>query len=224
MKKIQNILTAVFLLGLFSISTEIAAGDTEISGQVEKGLRILPVDNSSSELVFTIYRGDYIVFDFEGPEFYDFKVPALEINAVMPKGETEKPYVKMKKSGEYSFTLGNRRGVFHILELTEPNYREITARQASDLLGNTDPVIIDVRTMGEYENSHISGANLLPVQILAQNIDKISHFRNEDVFLYCQSGNRSTVAARILLDAGFTNIYNLRYGIGDWIRKGYPVE
>ena len=200
------------------------ADNSSLSGMIEDGLRILSVDEGSTELDFTIYRGDYIVFDFEKAGSYNFTVPSLEIDTIIPKSETEKPYVKMKESGEYSFTLGEREGIIRVLELVEPHYRELTAAEASNLLANTDPVIIDVRTPGEFENAHIAGAELLPVQVLADNLDKIMQYKDEDILLYCQSGNRSTVAAKILIDSGFTNISNLRYGIGDWIRKGNPVE
>jgi rhodanese-related sulfurtransferase len=42
------------------------------------------------------------------------------------------------------------------------------------------------------------------------------------ILIYCATGNRSTVASRILADLGFKRIYNLRYGVYDWARKGHP--
>jgi len=221
MKKSLLIMVTIFFA--FTSLSLFSAGKTRISGKIENGLRILKVDSSMKYLNYTIYRGDYIVFEFSKKSSYDFKVPKLDIDTVMPRPESEKAYVKMKKSGLYSFTLGDRKGTFNVLELTEPNYTEVTAAQAVKLIENTSLAIIDVRTKGEFNSGHIENADLLPVQVLAQNINKIDHLKNEPVFLYCASGNRSTVAARILLNAGFTNIYNLRNGIGDWKRKGFPV-
>jgi rhodanese-related sulfurtransferase len=48
-------------------------------------------------------------------------------------------------------------------------------------------------------------------------------YRNQDVLIYCATGNRSTVAAKILIDHGFKRIFNLRQGISGWEREQYPV-
>lgn len=224
MKKLTVLIISIILISLFSCNSKVQAGEADISGSVESGLRILPIDSGNGDLNYTVYRGDYIVFDLPDSGRYEFTVSDLEISETLPKPETEKPYVKMKKSGEYSFTLGNRTGTIKVIELEEPNYTELTAAEASELMANTDPLIIDVRTEGEYAISRIEGAKLLPVQLISGNLDKLQQFKDEDILLYCQSGNRSTVAARIMLDGGFTNIYNLRYGIGDWASKGFPVE
>jgi len=224
MKILQPISIIASFLLLFSCTSDAGSEESPISGELQDGLRILSVEIGNDDLEYTVYRGDYIVFDFSKAGNYQFIVPSLEIDALMPKPETEKPYVKMKKSGDYAFTLGEQSGQIHVLEFTEPHYREITASEASEILANTSPFLLDVRTQGEFDFGHIEGADLLPVQLLSQNLDKLEQYKNEDILLYCQSGNRSTVAAQILIDAGFTNIYNLRYGIGDWIKKGHPVE
>jgi rhodanese-related sulfurtransferase len=39
----------------------------------------------------------------------------------------------------------------------------------------------------------------------------------------CATGNRSTVAAKILIDNGFKRIFNLRRGISGWERDKHPV-
>ncbi len=225
MKVINLLLLSLFVL-VFPLS---AMGSSEkdagmISGTIEGGLRMLEVEEGKTDLEFTIYRGDYIVFNFETSGSYEFKVPDLEINEIMPKAASEKPYVKMKESGEYAFTLGERSGVFHVLELEAANYHELAADEAAALIKNVKPVIIDVRTEGEYNSGHIPGANLLPVQVFADKLGSLEKFKDDDILLYCASGNRSTVAAKILIDAGFTKVYNLRRGIGDWARNGFPIE
>lgn len=196
----------------------------QTSGKIEGGLRLLDVTQGSSDLEFTIYRGDYIVFNFADGKSHEFRVPDLEIDQVMPKPAAEKPYVKMKKSGDYAFTLGKRSGVFHVLELVAANYQELSAVEAMDLIKNVHPLIIDVRTQREYDAGHIIDAKLLPVQLFAQNIDKLEPYKDENILLYCASGNRSTVAAKMLIDAGFTKVHNLRKGFGDWRRNNLPTE
>ncbi|MBI9108021.1 MAG: rhodanese-like domain-containing protein [Spirochaetales bacterium] len=223
----MKVISVIFLSLLVAFSVSATGKSEEVSGPsgaVEGGLRVLEVADGSDQLNYTIYRGDYIVFNFAEDGSFDFTVPELEINEVVPKPEGETSYIKMKKSGDYSFTLGDRRGVFHILELESQNYHELSASEASDLIENVKPLVLDVRTKSEFDSGHISGANLLPVQVFAENIDRLAEYKDQDILLYCASGNRSTVAAKMLIDAGFSRVYNLRHGIGDWVRNALPVE
>ena len=66
--------------------------------------------------------------------------------------------------------------------------------------------IIDVRTEAEWNTGHLDGA----VHIEWQNILKISSdiSKDEDIYLYCRSGNRSGKATKILVDAGYINAKN----------------
>jgi phage shock protein E len=66
-------------------------------------------------------------------------------------------------------------------------------------------ILIDVRTKEEYEAGHIKGALLHDIMDMMQgifpNIDK-----NEEITLYCESGNRSMMAKSIMERAGFAKI------------------
>ncbi|QEN03847.1 hypothetical protein EW093_03735 [Thiospirochaeta perfilievii] len=172
---------------------------------------------------FTVYRGDYIVLETPNNDLLNLVIPGLEINQKLPKKSSETSYIKIKKSGKYDFTLGDYKGHLTVLELESPKYSEVTAKEALTLMANIKPFILDVRTQGEYEAGFIENATLLPVQFLKRDIKELEKYKNEPILVYCQSGNRSTVAARILIDNGFTNIYNLRYGIGDWKSRGYNI-
>ena len=73
-------------------------------------------------------------------------------------------------------------------------------------LTNSAMVIIDVRTEDEWKTGHIDGA----INIEWQDILKISSTINidEEIYLYCRSGNRSGKANQILIDAGYINTIN----------------
>ena len=79
--------------------------------------------------------------------------------------------------------------------------------------------LIDVRE--PYENAEFNiGGKLLPVgNIQSMQIEDIEDLRNEEVILYCRSGNRSGVAAVILDQLGFTNTKNLTGGMLSWAEK-----
>ena len=66
--------------------------------------------------------------------------------------------------------------------------------------------VVDVRTEAEWDTGHLEGA----LHIEWQDIVKISSSirKDEEIFLYCRSGNRSGKATKILIDAGYINAKN----------------
>jgi len=73
-------------------------------------------------------------------------------------------------------------------------------------LNSMSMTVIDVRTEAEWNTGHLEGA----LHIEWQDVLKISSDvdKDEEIFLYCRSGNRSGKATKILLDAGFVNAKN----------------
>lgn len=66
--------------------------------------------------------------------------------------------------------------------------------------------LIDVRSLNEWNSGHLESA----LHLEWQNITSIQSNipKNEEIYLYCRSGNRSGKATKILLDAGYTNVIN----------------
>ena len=66
--------------------------------------------------------------------------------------------------------------------------------------------VIDVRTETEWDTGHLEGA----LHIEWQDILKIPSDiqKDEEIFLYCRSGNRSGKATKILIEAGYVNAKN----------------
>ncbi len=75
-------------------------------------------------------------------------------------------------------------------------------------------VLLDVRSYEEFDEGHIEGATLIPVDELEERWSEIEEY--DKILVYCRSGNRSVTASDILLDAGFGEVYNLLGGIGAW--------
>jgi rhodanese-related sulfurtransferase len=82
--------------------------------------------------------------------------------------------------------------------------------------------IIDVRE--PYENAEFNiGGDLVPLgQIQSMQIDDLESFKNEELILYCRSGNRSGQACLILETLGFKNVKNLTGGMLNW-RETFKV-
>lgn len=79
--------------------------------------------------------------------------------------------------------------------------------------------LVDVREPHENAEFNIGGT-LIPVgKIQSLQIEDLEDLKNEEVILYCRSGNRSGTAALILDQLGFTNTKNLTGGMLSWQEK-----
>lgn len=93
---------------------------------------------------------------------------------------------------------------------------------------NPNLQILDVRTPDEYNNFHIHGGVLLPVQdIMAQGEaiqSKIPFAKDSEIYVICRSGNRSFTATRILRSMGYTKVYSVNGGHSAWMNMGYTCD
>lgn len=107
-----------------------------------------------------------------------------------------------------------------------PNtYTTVDVRQAHDALSaDSDAIIVDVRTPQEW------AATGVPANAVLITLDQITQRapgalpQDQPIYLICNSGNRSRVAADALLTLGFTSVYNVDGGIQAWLRAGLPSE
>ncbi|MEX0722254.1 MAG: rhodanese-like domain-containing protein [Gracilimonas sp.] len=101
---------------------------------------------------------------------------------------------------------------------------DISTEEFKEKRFETEGVIIDVRTKGEYEEGHLAETDHLydltngDFQAQLHNLDK-----EETYYLYCRTGNRSGQAARIMKNAGFENVYNVG-GFDDLANAGFETE
>jgi rhodanese-related sulfurtransferase len=65
----------------------------------------------------------------------------------------------------------------------------------------------------------LANAVLIPVQELQARVKELDAFKSQGILVYCATGNRSTVASKILLDNEFNQLYNLRHGIVEWSKN-----
>ena len=86
------------------------------------------------------------------------------------------------------------------------------------------PLILDVRTAGEYAQGHIPGAKNIQHRELADSIDLIAEHRPNEVVVYCEAGPRANYAEHVLRQAGFKNIRNLDGHMSAWRKSGLQIE
>lgn len=69
-------------------------------------------------------------------------------------------------------------------------------------------LVVDVRSAEEYKAGHVKFAINMPIDTFEKEYKKIDSFKDKDVVLYCNSGKKSGKAAEILVNNGFTKVYN----------------
>ena len=82
-------------------------------------------------------------------------------------------------------------------------------------------VILDVRTDAEFRDGHIEGAINIPVGELEERLGELD--KDDEILIYCRTGNRSSTAVGILEGNEFTKIYHMNEGITAWTSAGYPT-
>ena len=80
---------------------------------------------------------------------------------------------------------------------------------------NTDYIILDVRTIAEYNEGHIPNAICIPNETIGNNTISELPDKEQLILIYCRSGNRSKQAAEKLKKLGYTNLIEFG-GIIDW--------
>ena len=96
------------------------------------------------------------------------------------------------------------------------SFKTIDSNVAMDLIEN-EAIVIDVRTLDEYNTGHIKDSINIPVE----NISTVDYDKETVIIVYCASGMRSSNAAKTLVGLGYTNVYNLDGGLINW---GFELE
>lgn len=97
---------------------------------------------------------------------------------------------------------------------------EISVQQAHDLYED-GTFFLDVRTQEEWDDYHIEGATLIPLDQLESRVDEVP--RDQDIVVVCRSGNRSQAGRDILRQAGFESSTSMAGGVNAWYSAGYPT-
>jgi rhodanese-related sulfurtransferase len=92
--------------------------------------------------------------------------------------------------------------------------RNISTFQLKDELNDKNKQFIDVRTLNEFKGRSIKGFKNIPLDQLATKAMSLS--KDKEVVVICQSGMRSSRAAKMLKGLGFKKITNVKGGMSAW--------
>lgn len=99
----------------------------------------------------------------------------------------------------------------------------LSAKESASLAGsNPDIKFLDVRSPGEYTQTHIDGSLNIPVDLLSGRLAELGASGKQYIVL-CRTGTRSAMAADMLLQSGVHGVKVLDGGIARWESEGLPV-
>ena len=102
---------------------------------------------------------------------------------------------------------------------------EVTPHEAYNRQAQGVAVIVDVRTVREYQTAHIDGAVNIPLSDVTARAQELLHLVGErEVILYCRSGRRAGIAETLLRERGVLNILHLNGQLAGWVAEGLPVN
>ncbi len=96
------------------------------------------------------------------------------------------------------------------------SYTQISQDEAMQMMQEqTDCLIVDVRRPDEFAEGHIAGAINVPNEEITDEMPELLPDKDQILFIYCRSGNRSKEASQKLADMGYTKVYEFG-GINTW--------
>ena len=109
----------------------------------------------------------------------------------------------------------------------DQNITALSPKEASKLIethtGDSDFIILDIRTPGEYQSGHLKDATMIDYYSKSF-VDEIGRLdKNKSYLVYCRSGNRSARSMDQFNKLHFQKIYHLSSGINSWISEGLPL-
>lgn len=102
--------------------------------------------------------------------------------------------------------------------------REVTVEQTRERIG-ADPSVklIDVREDDEWNAGHAKGSDHLGKGIIERDIEEQVPDKSTELILYCGGGYRSALAADVLQQMGYTNVFSMAGGWKAWKESGAPT-
>src|SRR5512133_3161973 len=225
-KQISLLFAATIML--FCTASQKEANSQGVDGVLNQGVRIIQFFSSSPKDTVKVYRGDALEMQFLKRLF---PVCSVGIAGASCKEKDSIKYIRFTAADTghiQVFTKDNQLiSTLKVIEYkpsSKAKIKNLSGKEAAEILKDTSIFILDVRTPAEYQEGRIPRAVLIPVYELADRVNELEAYKNKPLFVYCRSGNRSIVAIQILTKQGFTNLLHLNRGIKSWISEGLPVE
>ena len=100
---------------------------------------------------------------------------------------------------------------------SEKTYNKIDSTKTVELANETKKtLVIDVRGADAYEKGHLANAINIPFDDFEGKISDLEGYKDQTIVLICNTGNKSGKAGQMLVDKGFTKVYNAEDGMEEY--------
>ena len=121
--------------------------------------------------------------------------------------------------------MKHSEGFLKLVNDAKSRIREVNVEQTQQrMTANPDAKLFDVREDHEWEAAHAAGAEHLGKGIIERDIEATVPDKATEVILYCGGGFRSALAADVLQQMGYTNVFSMAGGWKAWQDAGGMVE
>jgi rhodanese-related sulfurtransferase len=121
--------------------------------------------------------------------------------------------------------MNHSEGFLKLVNDSKSRVREVTVDETRERMRADNGVrLIDVREDDEWRAGHAEGAEHLGKGIIERDIESTVPDKAAEVILYCGGGFRSALAADVLQEMGYTNVFSLAGGWKAWKDSGAPIE
>jgi len=121
--------------------------------------------------------------------------------------------------------MKHSEGFLKVVNDAKARIREVTVDETRErLAANQDARLIDVREDNEWDAAHAAGSTHLGKGIIERDIEASVPEKNTELILYCGGGYRSALAADVLQQMGYTNVFSMAGGWKAWKDSGAPIE
>ena len=120
--------------------------------------------------------------------------------------------------------MKHSEGFLKLVNDAKTRIKEVTVEETRERLkANNDAWLIDVREDNEWNAAHAAGAEHLGKGIIERDIEAVVPDKDTELILYCGGGYRSALAADVLQQMGYTNVFSMAGGWKAWKDSGAPV-
>lgn len=121
--------------------------------------------------------------------------------------------------------MKHSEGFLKIVDDAKTRIKEVTVGETRQrLAANREAKLVDVREDNEWNAAHATGAIHLGKGIIERDIEATVPDKATELILYCGGGYRSALAADVLQNMGYTNVYSMAGGWKAWRESGAPIE
>jgi rhodanese-related sulfurtransferase len=121
--------------------------------------------------------------------------------------------------------MKHSEGFLKLVNESKSRIREVTVDETRERMQADNGVrLIDVREDNEWDAGRAAGSIHLGKGIIERDIEATVPDKATEVILYCGGGYRSALAADVLQQMGYRNVFSMAGGWKAWKDSGAEIE